>query len=239
VGGAFVMDARAEILGRIRRALADAPAEQAAEQPAGLGAAGLGAAGEFPGAGLDRAALTDLFAERCAEYRATVTRCGPEAEAIREALSAAAARCGVATIVVPGDLEAAWLPDDRADVTPAGTRLTIQRDDPPLDLDALAAADAALTGCAAAIALTGTIILDAGRGQGRRALTLVPDVHLCVVRAEQIVERVHASIAPLAPAVAQRRAITFISGPSATSDIELQRVEGVHGPRRLEVVLAG
>jgi L-lactate dehydrogenase complex protein LldG len=223
VGGTVVTSAREEILGRVRRALADVPAD---------GSGGSGAAAQFPGDGLDRAALVDLFAERCAEYRATVTRCAPTPEAIRESLAAAAARCGAATIVVPGDLDAAWLPPD-------GDGVTIQRDDPPLGLDALAAADAALTGCAAAVARTGTIILDAGRGQGRRALTLVPDVHLCVVQGGQIVERVFASIAPLAGAVAQHRAITFISGPSATSDIELQRVEGVHGPRRLEVVLAG
>jgi L-lactate dehydrogenase complex protein LldG len=112
-------------------------------------------------------------------------------------------------------------------------------DEPALSAAALDGAHGVLTTCAAAIATTGTIVLDAGPGQGRRALTLVPDLHICVVAAEQIVGGVPEAVAAMRAGVDAGRPITLISGPSATSDIELKRVEGVHGPRRLEVVLAG
>ena len=112
-------------------------------------------------------------------------------------------------------------------------------DRPPLTAAQLDAADAVLTGCATAIAETGTLVLDAGPGQGRRALTLVPDHHICVVSAGQIHGQISEAVASLAPAVTERRApITLVSGPSATSDIELERVEGVHGPRHLTVLIA-
>ncbi len=101
----------------------------------------------------------------------------------------------------------------------------------------LAAYDAVLTTCAVAIAETGTLVLDHGPGQGRRALTLIPDRHICVVRSAQVVESVPQAVAALQAAVEAGQPLTWISGPSATSDIELSRVEGVHGPRRLEIVL--
>jgi L-lactate dehydrogenase complex protein LldG len=124
-------------------------------------------------------------------------------------------------VVVPVDLPAAWQPDDAI------------VDDPPLSPAQLDQADGVLTACALAIAVTGTVVLDHGPGQGRRALTLLPDYHLVVVRGAHVVTAVPDAIAALDPT----RPLTWISGPSATSDIELTRVEGVHGPRTLEVIL--
>jgi L-lactate dehydrogenase complex protein LldG len=129
-----------------------------------------------------------------------------------------------------------------ADLDAAVTRLvdgrmiaTPELDITPAELDGRIA----VTGCALAIAETGTIVLDGGLESGRRALTLVPDHHICVVRAEQIVASVPEAIATLEPAAREGRPITFVSGPSATSDIELERVEGVHGPRKLDVFVVG
>jgi L-lactate dehydrogenase complex protein LldG len=157
-----------------------------------------------------------LFAQRVGDYRATVHR----------GLGALEPLCRGLRLVVPAGLPARW--------RPAGADLI---DDHDLPVEALDAAGGVLTGCALAIAETGTIALDAGARQGRRAITLVPDLHVCVVEAAQIVATVPEAIARLGDAARAGRPITLISGPSATSDIELRRVEGVHGPRRLEVVI--
>ncbi len=155
-----------------------------------------------------------LFAERVRDYAATVVVTDAAAGAVADACAA------FAHVLVPPGLPQAW--------RPAGA----EEDDgrPGRELDAI---DAAVTGCAVAIAETGTFVLDGGERSGRRALTLVPDHHVCVVEASQIVGIVPQALARLDP----RRPITLVSGPSASSDIELQRVEGVHGPRHLTVVI--
>jgi L-lactate dehydrogenase complex protein LldG len=173
---------------------------------------------------LDEADPVALFAERVADYRATVQRVSP-AE-LPGAVAATLAGRGARRLVVPPGLPAEWLAG--ADVEPLS-------DEPPLGYGDLDGADGVISGCAVGIALTGTIVLDAGPAQGRRALTLLPDYHLCVVRTDQVVGTVPEALARLTPGRPQ----TWISGPSATSDIELNRVEGVHGPRTLHVLIAG
>jgi L-lactate dehydrogenase complex protein LldG len=160
------------------------------------------------------------FVERVEEYGGVVVVTSDPAGAVGEVV-------GERTLGIPPDLPAALRPD--------GTPLV---EDEGLDPAALDALDGALTCCAAACADTGTIALAGGPGEGRRALTLVPDLHVCVVRRAQIVETVPELFALLAPAAREGRPIVLVSGPSATSDIEFDRVEGVHGPRSLVVVLA-
>lgn len=165
------------------------------------------------------------FIERVTEYKAHVRRVTDAqlATAIAEALQAR----DIQRLVVPADLPAAWLPE----------KLTLLRDSGDLSHETLDSSQGVLTGCALGIAQTGTIVLDHGTYQGRRAISLVPDYHLCIVRADQVVGLVPEAIQQLATAVQTGRPLTFISGPSATSDIELNRVEGVHGPRTLEVLI--
>jgi L-lactate dehydrogenase complex protein LldG len=162
--------------------------------------------------------IVDLFCERVAEYQATVQRvpAASLAATVRDILG------GAARIGVP-----LGFPDLGLDVIT----------DDSLSIGELDTLDAVITGSALAIADTGTIILDSGPSSGRRALTLIPDHHVCVVDAATIVPSVPDAIAQLAGAAAEGRPITLISGPSATSDIELDRVEGVHGPRRLDVLV--
>ncbi|SEL84830.1 LutC/YkgG family protein [Streptacidiphilus jiangxiensis] len=204
--------AREEILARIRRATADLPATAVAVPRAYL----RHAPGVDPE---DRTAVLDLFAERLGEYGAAVHRTDAAAVAPTLASALPAGRA-----VVPRGFPAQWLADW------SGTALA---DEPLLTREQLDAADAVVTTCAAAIADSGTLVLDAGPGQGRRAATLLPDLHLCVVRADQVVSAMPEAIGLLDP----RRPLTWISGPSATADIEMIRVQGVHGPRRLTVLL--
>ncbi|MDI2128862.1 LutC/YkgG family protein [Yinghuangia seranimata] len=173
----------------------------------------------------ERDAGTDLvgrFAERVADYRARVLRA--DSSDLVETAAALLREAGVRRLVVPPGERLAWL---------AATGVELVYDDPPLTVTQLDAAEGVATECAVAVAETGTIVLDGGPDQGRRALSLLPDYHLCVVRAEQLVGTVPEAVARLDP----YRPQTWISGPSATSDIELDRVEGVHGPRRLHVLL--
>jgi L-lactate dehydrogenase complex protein LldG len=218
-----VATAKETILWRIRHATRDVPE---AERPEDVSVRR-----EYRReGGEEREEIVARFAERTAEYEADVRRVG-HAElpgAIEEALK----QRGVRDLVIPPYLPREWIPDGIETLRDAArSRLTNQ------ELDK---SDGVLTGCALGIAQTGTIVLDAGRAQGRRALTLLPDYHLCVVRERQIVGLVPEAFASLEKAVeGEGRAITFISGPSATSDIELDRVEGVHGPRTLEVLIVG
>jgi L-lactate dehydrogenase complex protein LldF len=203
---------RDTILGAIRSALADRPVTV-----------------EVPRAyrrrsDRSREELLALFAERVGEYRATVRIVA--AGELREALSELCGEREARRLAVPKDIPDDWRPEGLELVPDTGLS--------PHDLDDL---DGALTGCAIGIAETGTIVLDGGPAQGRRALTLVPDYHLCVIAEEQVVGLVPEAVERLEPAVREGRPLTFVSGPSATSDIELNRVEGVHGPRTLHVVV--
>ena len=205
-------DARAEVLGRVRAALG-----------AGVAVPDVPRAYRGPGGARGGEELVARFCERAAEYRATVRRV--RTDGLTEAVAEACAQQGAARIVVPPG-------------GPAAVRgVEVVVDDPPLSAQALDGMDGVLTGCALAIAETGTIVLDGGERSGRRAISLVPDFHVCVVEERAVVASVPDAVAALAEAAAQGRPITLVSGPSATSDIELDRVEGVHGPRTLVVLV--
>lgn len=206
--------ARDEVLRRVRAALGDVAPDEDVPVPRDYRQAGTSS----------DAARVDLLAERLTGYGAHVVLADDPRVAAAEALVARGAR----RVVVAPDLP--------ADLQPSGLELVT--DSPPLSAPELDALDAVLTTCAAACAETGTLALDGNAGQGRRAITLVPDLHVCLLRHAQIVETVPELFERLAPSAREGRPIVLVSGPSATSDIELARVEGVHGPRQLVVVIA-
>jgi L-lactate dehydrogenase complex protein LldG len=225
--------AREEILARIGRALTDTVLTDTVLTDTVL--TDTAAGDEVPRryrtqAALDPSQLLDLFAERLHDYGSTVRRIGPGQvlTAVAEALSHRGAR----RVVVPPGLDLPGLagPGGQADRSPADVDFVADDGLSPAELDAV---DGVITAAAVAIAETGTIVLDGSPGQGRRVLSLVPDYHLCILRADQVVGLVPEALARLTPG----RPLTWISGPSATSDIELDRVQGVHGPRTLEVIL--
>ena len=203
--------ARDEVLARIRSALGPAP--QVPEV-----ARGYRTSGEHPPGAAE---LLDLLTDRLVDYKAGVTRC--TAEELPRAIAEVLARTAPGgRLVVPPGLPGEWTGSAE-----------VLRDDGTTTTGELDTVAGVVTACAVAVAETGTLVLDAGPDQGRRALSLVPDLHLCVVRADQVVQTVPEALARLEAT----RPLTWISGPSATSDIELDRVEGVHGPRTLEVLL--
>lgn len=210
--------ARDEILARIRAALVDVPDT---ERPADVEVA----RDYRRGGELTAGERVERFAERVRDYQADVRRV--TADELPGAVDAVCTELGLGTVAVPPELPQRWRPT-AAEVVP----------DDGLSAEQLDAIDGAVTGCATAIAETGTIVLDGQAHSGRRLLTLVPDHHLCLVTEDQIVELVPEAIALLAPAVTERQVpVTLVSGPSASSDIELSRVEGVHGPRHLVVLI--
>lgn len=215
------MNAREEILDRIRSATADVTQpDPELDVPITW---------EY-GRPLGTADVLADFVEKVEDYQATVVRV-PAAE-VPDALTTGLRALEVTSVVLPPGVPSSWARAAEA----AGVRL--YADEPPLDRVTLNGIDAVITAAAVGMADSGTIALDHGDDQGRRALSLLPDAHLCVVRADQVVSDVPEGIARLAPSIRARRPITWLSGGSATSDIELSRVEGVHGPRRLYVILA-
>ncbi|MEU0584673.1 lactate utilization protein C [Streptomyces sp. NPDC006132] len=209
------MNSRERILGRVRRALADVPADESPIVRDYLREHGRRTVAE----------TVELLAENLADYRAIVHR--TDSAGLPGLVVGLLEKRGAASVLVPPGLDEGWL------AATGVTRVADRAESTPAELDRV---DSVVTACAVAIAETGTIVLDGSPDQGRRRITLVPDHHVCVVRVpDQVVSSVPQALERLDPV----RPLTWISGPSATSDIELDRVEGVHGPRTLEVILVG
>lgn len=219
--------AKDEIFARIRHSLRDVPTDVPIEKDAPVAwkhAQPVDVGGD----------IVEVFAERVADYKATVVRC--KADQIEEEIKKALAAIGVKNpMVCPPGLEKSWMEAINA----AGIATEVDNPDKPFTPRELNDMGGVITAACVGSAETGTIMLDHSADQGRRALTLVPDVHICIVRTDQVVSSVPEAVARLKPSAVKGQPITWISGPSATSDIELSRVEGVHGPRTLYVIIAG
>ncbi|MFW5473373.1 LutC/YkgG family protein [Knoellia sp. CPCC 206450] len=217
------MSARDEILARVRAATADVTTSPRvmASSPS---ASSLGALRNRH----QSDDLVGVFAENVADYRAEVVRV--RAAEVPGAVAQVLTRLGLGSVVVPTGLDPAW-------VAALEAGFDVVREDDAGSATELDRIDAVVTAAALGIAATGTVVLDHGSDQGRRELTLVPDTHVCVVREDQVVDDVPDAVRFLGGEAHRGRPLTWVSGPSATSDIELQRVEGVHGPRTLVVVL--
>lgn len=209
------MSAKSEILSNIRAAIAQGRVDAELAVPQREYRETLG---------LDQAARIELFTDRLNDYNATVYRSSESG--LPNVIAQALQTRGKQSLIVPSGLPREWLP--------TGFRFI---PDAALDYGMIDHSEGALTGCTAAIALTGTIILSHSAYEGRRAISLIPDYHLCIVRADQIVDTVPEGIRTLAHC--RTNPITTISGPSATADIEMIRVKGVHGPRTLDVIIVG
>jgi L-lactate dehydrogenase complex protein LldG len=210
-------DAKQEMLERIRNAIRDVPVTERSEDVQ---------VNRSYRSSTGTENLLELTAERIAEYRARVEIVTVDKLAL--SIQASLDRRGIKRLIVPHGSPEDWKPNS-IELLEESTRL--------LEHFELEQADGVLTGCTLAIAETGTLVLDHAQGQGRRALTLIPDFHLCILLESQIVDNLPAAMKLLESSVRAGRPLTFISGPSATSDIELSRVEGVHGPRTLEVLI--
>lgn len=213
--------AKEEILHRIKAALQDVPID---EQPKDVVVSR-----EYHKKGNGkREDIIALFAQRVSEYEAKVFRIN--SSQLKEKIYESCTREHVVKLVIPSGIP--------KNLLPGGVEFLRDDDSQPLTYQELDTSNGVLTYCALAVAQTGTIFLDGGIGQGRRALTLLPDYHLCIVKESLIVEIFPEAIAYFESSVKKNNtALTLISGPSATSDIELSRVKGVHGPRRLEVLI--
>lgn len=216
------MSAKSEILERIRTALTDVGDASAVDdvpvpwefgRPVNLAGNG---------------DILDVFVEAVEDYKAVVVRCS--ASELPQEIATGLRATGATGVIVPDGLSPEWL-------VAADDMVFTREEGNPLSAQELNRIDAVVTAAAVGVAETGTIVLDHSPDQGRRALSLVPDRHICVVRAEQVVSGVPEAVALLRPAVEAGQPLTWISGGSATSDIELSRVEGVHGPRQLYVIL--